>query len=123
VGFSPDGGHEPDAEAAKAVPLVAEYLVGWQRPGDFGFIAEQNGDIIGAAWARRPSAEELRLHYGDDETPKVSIGVKPNAVVRGYRVPSRASTTTCSAKGCVGKFLVARSSIEEQSRSAVSEIL
>ena len=31
---------EPDAKAAKAVPSVAKYLVGWQRPGDFGFIAE-----------------------------------------------------------------------------------
>jgi len=122
VGFSPDGGYEPDAEAAKAVPLVVKYLVGWQRPGDFGFIAEQNGEIIGAAWARRCSAEELKFHYGGDQTPKASIGVKPNAVVRGYRVPSRATTTTCSAKGCAGKFLMARSCVEEQSRSAGSEI-
>ena len=38
--------YEPDAEAAKAVPSVAKYLAGWQRPGDFGFIAEQNGEII-----------------------------------------------------------------------------
>ena len=122
MGFSPDGGYEPDAEAAKAVLPVAKYLVGWQRPGDFGFIAEQNGEIICAALARRFSAEELKFHYGDDETPKVSISVKPNAVVRGYRVPSRAITTTCSAKGCAGKFLVARYSIEEQSRPSGSEI-
>jgi hypothetical protein len=46
--------YEPDALAAKAVPSVAKYLVGWQRPGDFGFIVEQNGEIIGAAWARFP---------------------------------------------------------------------
>jgi ribosomal protein S18 acetylase RimI-like enzyme len=70
--------YEPDAEAAKAVPLV-----GWQRPGDFGFIAEQNGEVIGAAWARRFSAEELQFHYGDEETPKVSIDVKPNARGQG----------------------------------------
>ena len=75
--------YEPDAEAAKAVPSVAKYLVGWQRPGDFGFIAEQNSEIIGAAWARRFSAKELRLPYGDEETPKVSIGVKPNARGQG----------------------------------------
>src|SRR5215510_1971905 len=71
--------YEPDAEAAKAVSRVAKYLVGWQRPGDFGFIAGQNGEIIGAAWARRFSAEELKFPYGDEETPKVSIGVKPTA--------------------------------------------
>jgi ribosomal protein S18 acetylase RimI-like enzyme len=75
--------YEPHAEAAKAVPLVAKYLVGWQRPGDFGFIAEQNGEILGAAWARTFSTEELRSHYGDEETPKVSIGVKPEARGQG----------------------------------------
>jgi ribosomal protein S18 acetylase RimI-like enzyme len=75
---------EPDAEAAKAVPSVAKYLVGWPRPGDFGYIAERNGEIIGAAWARRLSAQELRVPYGDEESPKVSIGVNPN--VRGQGV-------------------------------------
>src|SRR5437899_4119649 len=76
--------YEPDTEAAKAAPPVAKYLVGWQRPGDFGFVAEQNGEIIGAAWARRFSADELRFPYGDGGTPKGSIGVKPN--VRGQGV-------------------------------------
>src|SRR5437660_11321124 len=75
--------YEPDAEAAKAVPRVAKYLVRWQRPGDFGFIAEHNGENIGAAWARRFSAEELKFPYGDEEAPKVSIGVKPNARGQG----------------------------------------
>ena len=76
--------YEPHAEAAKAVPLVAKYLIGWQRPGDFGVIAAQNGEILGAAWARRFSTEELRSPYGDEATPKVSIGVQPEA--RGQRV-------------------------------------
>jgi len=75
--------YQPNAEAAKAVPSVAKYLLGWQRPGDFGFIAEQNRDIIGAAWARRFSAEELRVPYGDEQAPKLSIGVKPNARGQG----------------------------------------
>ena len=75
--------YEPGAAVAKAVPGVAKYLVDWQRPGDFGFIAEQNGEIIGAAWARRFSAEELKVAFGDEEAPKVSIGVKPNARGQG----------------------------------------
>jgi ribosomal protein S18 acetylase RimI-like enzyme len=75
--------YESEAEAAKAVPSVAKYLAGWQRPGDFGFVAERDGEVIGAAWARRFSAEELTSHYGDDETPQVSIGVKPNARGQG----------------------------------------
>jgi hypothetical protein len=85
--------YEPDAEAAKAAPEVAKYLVGWQRSGDFGFIAEQSGEILGAAWARRFSAEELRFHYGDEGTPKVSISVKPNergqGAVRSSCAPDR----------------------------------
>src|SRR5262249_38089452 len=56
--------YEADAEAAKAIPGVAKYLVGWQRPGDFGFIAADNGEIIGAAWARRFSDKELTFPYG-----------------------------------------------------------
>src|SRR5215469_10415145 len=75
--------YEPDAEAAKAVPSVAKYLAGWQRPGDFGLIAEHDGEIIGAAWARRFSAEELMVPNGNEETPKVSIGVRPNARGQG----------------------------------------
>ena len=38
--------YEPDAAAAKAVPDVAAYLGGWQRPQDFGFIADRDGEII-----------------------------------------------------------------------------
>ena len=82
-GFLAMATHEPDAGAAKAVPGVAKYLVGWQRPGDFGFIAEQNGEIIGAAWARRISAKEFRVPYGDEETPKVTIGMRPSARGQG----------------------------------------
>ncbi|HEY3908462.1 MAG TPA: GNAT family N-acetyltransferase [Stellaceae bacterium] len=75
--------YEPDAAAAQAVPSVAKYLVGWQRPGDFGFVAEQNGEIVGAARARRFAVEEFRVPYGDPEAPKVSVGVKPNARGQG----------------------------------------
>ena len=100
--------YEPDAEAAKAVPPVAKYLVGWQRPGDFGFIAEQNGEIIGAAWARRFSAEELKVPYGDEETPKVSIGVKPNARGQGVGELMRALIGDAARRG-LGLYLSVRS--------------
>lgn len=83
--------YEPNTETAKAVPAVAKYLVGWQRPGDFGFIAEQDGGTIGAAWARHFSADELQLPYGDEDAPKVSIGVKPHA--RGQGVGERLMRT------------------------------
>ena len=101
--------HEPDAEAAKAVPRVAKYLVGWERPGDFGFIAEQNGEIIGAAWARRLSAEELEFLYGDEETPKVSIGVKPNARGQGVGEKLMRALIGAAARRGLGLCLSVRS--------------
>src|SRR5262245_36538729 len=101
--------YEPDAEAAKAVPRVAKYLVGWQRPGDFGFIAEQNGENIGAAWARRFSAEELTFPSGAEGPPRVSIGVNP--IPRGQVVggkPMRALMGE-AAGGGLGFVLSVRS--------------
>ena len=43
------------------------------QPGDLGVVAEQNGQIIGAAWTRIIPA------YGhpDDETPELAISVLP----------------------------------------------
>jgi ribosomal protein S18 acetylase RimI-like enzyme len=70
--------YEPDASAAKAVPMVASYLDGWQRSEDFGFIAERNAVAIGAAWARRFAADdEWHFHFGD-RTAEMSIGVNAN---------------------------------------------
>ena len=76
-------GYEPDADAAKAVPFVAAYLAGWQRPEDFGFIAERNGAAIGAAWARQFTRDEQPAFYVDERTPEVTIGVKPYVRGRG----------------------------------------
>ena len=42
-------GYEADVAAAKAVPFVAAHLEGWQRPKEFGFIAERDAEAIGAA--------------------------------------------------------------------------
>jgi len=76
-------GYEPDADAAKAVPFVAAHLAGWQRPEDFGFIAERNGAAIGAAWARQFTRDEQPAFYVDERTPEVTIGVKPYVRGRG----------------------------------------
>jgi GNAT superfamily N-acetyltransferase len=68
--------NEPDAAAAKAAPMVATFLDGWQRPQDFGFIAEQGGTAIGAIWARQfePAAEPG--YYRRERTPELAIGVR-----------------------------------------------
>jgi GNAT superfamily N-acetyltransferase len=79
--------YEPDAAAAQAIPMVAAHVEGWQRPGDFGVIAEQNGIPIGAAWARQFAVTENPVFYVDDRTPEVSIGVRQ--VLRGQGVGQR----------------------------------
>lgn len=62
---------------AKEVPV---YVSGWGRAGDFGLIAELNGERIGAAWARRfgPEADTYG-HVAPDIPELVSIGVEPRA--------------------------------------------
>jgi ribosomal protein S18 acetylase RimI-like enzyme len=75
--------YEPDAAAAKAVPFVAAHLAGWQRPEDFGFVAERDGLAIGAAWARQFVRDEQPAFFVDARTPEVTIGVKPHLRGRG----------------------------------------
>lgn len=71
-----------NAAVAKAMPSVAAHLVGWKRPGDFGFIAEQNGKPAGAIKARQFRPDEPGM-YIDDATPEASIAVLPEARGRG----------------------------------------
>jgi ribosomal protein S18 acetylase RimI-like enzyme len=75
--------YEPDTAAAKPLPNAAAYLAGWHRPGDFGFAAEQDGTVIGAAWARQFSAHDHKIAFGGDRTPWISIGVRPDTRGQG----------------------------------------
>lgn len=67
----------PDIDAARAVPLVAAHLHGWQRTGDFGVVAEQNGRACGAAWARQFTPQEEPAFFAGNRVPEVSIAVVP----------------------------------------------
>jgi ribosomal protein S18 acetylase RimI-like enzyme len=73
---------EPDAAAARALPVVAAHLQGWRRPTDFGVIAELDGDPVGAAWARQ-LGEQGNPFYVDDRTLEISVAVRPDARGRG----------------------------------------
>ena len=76
-------GYEPDAERAKRVPVVAAHLQGWQRPGDFGVLAERNQVPVGAAWARQFLPAENPTYYSGPNVPEVSIGVLPEERGKG----------------------------------------
>jgi ribosomal protein S18 acetylase RimI-like enzyme len=75
--------YEPNVDAAKSVPFVAARLADWQRPSDFGFIAEGGGAALGAAWVRQFSAGEQPAFFVNDRTPEVTIGVAPQIRAQG----------------------------------------
>ncbi|MCL1791506.1 MAG: GNAT family N-acetyltransferase [Peptococcaceae bacterium] len=65
-------------------PMVFIYIKDFgTQPGDLGVVAEQNGQIIGAAWTRIIPA------YGhiDQETPELAISIFPE--FRGYGIGTK----------------------------------
>jgi ribosomal protein S18 acetylase RimI-like enzyme len=58
--------------------------VGWQRAGDFGFVAEDGASAVGAVWARQFAPAENPAFFIDWRTPEISIAVA--AQVRGRGV-------------------------------------
>lgn len=95
--------YEPDAERARSVPLVAAHLLGWPRPGDFGFMAEQAGQAIGAAWCRQFVAAESPTFHIDDHTPELSIAVVPQA--RGQGVGEALLKAIAAESGARGQAI------------------
>jgi ribosomal protein S18 acetylase RimI-like enzyme len=73
----------PDAEPVPREiifePEIYIYVKDFGGKDDCGVVAEQDGQVIGAAWTRIISA------YGhiDDETPELAISVLPNFRGRG----------------------------------------
>lgn len=81
--FLATAAYEPDAAAAKAIPIVAAHLAGWQRPTDFGFVAELDERAFGAAWARQLGMKGNPF-YLNNRTPEISVAVHPSA--RGHGI-------------------------------------
>jgi ribosomal protein S18 acetylase RimI-like enzyme len=65
------------------VAEIADYIEGWGRPGDFGVLAEQDGEPVGACWCRRFSLEHPGYGFIAEDVPGVSIGIVPGWRGRG----------------------------------------
>jgi ribosomal protein S18 acetylase RimI-like enzyme len=64
--------------AAQENAFLAQYVTGWGRAGDLGFVAETaDGQPIGAAWVRLLIEDKGSASYYDDQTPELAIAVLP----------------------------------------------
>jgi ribosomal protein S18 acetylase RimI-like enzyme len=78
--FIPEGVERPSREIVQE-PEIFVYIKDFgTQPADLGVVAEQNGQVIGAAWTRIIPA------YGhiDNDTPELAISILPE--FRGYGI-------------------------------------
>lgn len=53
------------------------YLAGWMRPSDAGFVAQADGNPVGAAWYRMLPRGEPGFGFVATGVPELIIGVRP----------------------------------------------
>ena len=74
VNFSPD--HEQDPAVVLSDPQVANYVAGWPRDRDRGFIAVgEDDEPLGACWLRYRPPTDPGYGYLDADTPELTIAV------------------------------------------------
>jgi len=79
----PPGADPPSPEIVRR-PEIARYVAGWtEQPGDLGFVAEVDGEPVGAAWLRRWSSGDRGYGFVDEATPELSMSLLPSHRGRG----------------------------------------
>jgi ribosomal protein S18 acetylase RimI-like enzyme len=74
----------PDVAELRRHPDLARYVEGWGARTDMGVVAyDDTGTPIGAAWLRLLTGDAKGYGYVDDETPEISIAVRPGSRGRG----------------------------------------
>jgi GNAT superfamily N-acetyltransferase len=73
----------PPLEHALADPVLARYVEGFGRRGDFGVVADEGAEPLGAAWWRYFQADAPGYGFVDDVTPELSTAVLPAYRGRG----------------------------------------
>jgi GNAT superfamily N-acetyltransferase len=73
----------PPLEHALADPNLARYVEDFGRPGDFGVIADEGAEPLGAAWWRYFHPDAPGYGFVDEATPEISTAVLPAHRGRG----------------------------------------
>jgi RsiW-degrading membrane proteinase PrsW (M82 family)/ribosomal protein S18 acetylase RimI-like enzyme len=95
-----DGARGVTRARAEADPHSWRYLAGWQRPTDFGVIASDGTQPIGAAWARFGTSRDAGYGHVTDDVPELTIAVSP--AVRGRGVGRMMLTALVDSAGDLG---------------------
>jgi GNAT superfamily N-acetyltransferase len=79
VAWSPER-ELPPYEVVIAHPQLARYHENWGRERDLAVVAEEDGEVVGAALCRLFTDDDHGHGYLDEETPELAV-----AVWEGYR--------------------------------------
>jgi GNAT superfamily N-acetyltransferase len=73
----------PQLDEALTNPELARYVQDFGCPGDFGVVAEEGAEPLGAAWWRYFQAGAPGYGFVDEATPEISAAVLPGHRRRG----------------------------------------
>ena len=80
--FVPEG-EKPFPKSILDLPEISKYIESWTPPGDFGIIAGDGDEPVGAVWGRSFNSTNKGYGYIDDKTPELTMAVKNNYRNRG----------------------------------------
>ena len=72
--FIPEGQKKPDNKIIQ-IPELLCYIRDFGKESDLCFVAESQGDLIGAIWIRHYTEFEKGFGYVDSKTPELSMSV------------------------------------------------
>ncbi len=68
-------GNEKLSEIIIEHPEISQYIKDFGREGDLCFVAEVNGELVGAVWTRHFNETNKAFGFVDSDTPELSMAV------------------------------------------------